>query len=158
MKIEDAIQSKFPSPQVKAIVNLRYTANFVGAIQNSFMSGFGLTMPQFNILRILRGAGGDITVNTVKDRMIEKSPNTTRLMDKLIDKGLISRTRCGEDRRVVYVKISKAGLDLLTEIDVKFEDEEEKFVPYQLSDADAEKLSELLDKLRDCVITESDRK
>lgn len=151
MKIEDAIQSKFPSSQVKAIVNLRYTANYVGAIQNSFMSSFGLTMPQFNILRILRGAGTEITVNTVKDRMIEKSPNTTRLMDKLIDKGYISRTRCGDDRRVVYVEISKLGLELLAEIDVKFEDEEEKFVPNQLSKSDAEKLSELLDKLRDCV-------
>jgi DNA-binding MarR family transcriptional regulator len=151
MKIEDAIQSKFPSSQVKAIVNLRYTANYVGAIQNSFMTGFGLTMPQFNILRILRGAGTEITVNTVKDRMIEKSPNTTRLMDKLIDKGFISRTRCGDDRRVVYVQISKLGLDLLAEIDVKFEDEEEKFIPSQLSKSDAEKLSELLDKLRDCV-------
>ena len=157
MKIEDAIQSKFPSPQVKVIVNLRYTANFVGAIQNTFMSGFGLTMPQFNILRILRGAGTEITVNTVKDRMIEKSPNTTRLMDKLIDKGLISRTRCSDDRRVVFVQITKAGLDLLAQIDVKFEDEEEKFVPQQLSDKDAEKLSELLDKLRNCVIPESNR-
>ncbi|MDB3907247.1 MarR family transcriptional regulator [Crocinitomicaceae bacterium] len=151
MKIEDAIQSKFPSPQVKAIVNLRYTANYVGTIQNSFMSSFGLTMPQFNILRILRGAGTEITVNTVKDRMIEKSPNTTRLMDKLIDKGMISRTRCSDDRRVVFVQITKDGLDLLSQIDVKFEDEGEKFVPRQLSDEDANKLSELLDKLRDCV-------
>lgn len=151
MKIEDAIQSKFPSSQVKAIVNLRYTANYVGAIQNSFMSSFDLTMPQFNILRILRGAGTEITVNTVKDRMIEKSPNTTRLMDKLIDKGLISRTRCSDDRRVVYVKITQAGLDLLAQIDVKFKEDEEKFIPNQLSDEDAEKLSELLDKLRECV-------
>ncbi|MCR9173249.1 MAG: MarR family transcriptional regulator [bacterium] len=151
MKIEDAIQSKFPSSQVKAIVNLRYTANYVGAIQNSFMSNFGLTLPQFNILRILRGAGTEITVNTVKDRMIEKSPNTTRLMDKLIDKGLISRTRCSDDRRVVFVKITQEGLDLLSKIDVKFEDEGGKFVPKQLSDEDAEKLSDLLDILRDCV-------
>jgi len=151
MKIEDAIQSKFPSSQVKAIVNLRYTANYVGAIQNTFMSSFGLTMPQFNILRILRGAGTKITVNTVKDRMIEKSPNTTRLMDKLIDKGLISRMRCSDDRRVVFVQITKEGLDLLSQIDVKFEDEGEKFVPNQLSDEEAEKLSELLDKLRECV-------
>lgn len=151
MKIEDAIQSKFPSSQVKAIVNLRYTANYVGAIQNSFMTGFGLTMPQFNILRILRGAGTEITVNTVKDRMIEKSPNTTRLMDKLIDKGLISRTRCSDDRRVVFVKITKQGLGLLAEIDVKFEEQGQKFVPNNLSDEDAEKLSELLDKLRACV-------
>lgn len=151
MKIEDAIQSRFPSPQVKAIVNLRYTANYVGTIQNSFMTRFGLTMPQFNILRILRGAGTEITVNTVKDRMIEKSPNTTRLMDKLIDKELISRTRCSDDRRVVFVRITEKGLELLTEIDLAFDEEGQKFVPNKLSAEDAEKLSDLLDKLRVCV-------
>jgi len=151
MKIEEAIKSRFPSSQVKAIVNLRYTANYVGTIQNTFMSRYGLTMPQFNILRILRGAGKEITVNTVKDRMIEKSPNTTRLMDKLIDKELISRTRCSDDRRVVFVKITQKGLGLLAEIDAAFDDEGQKFVPNKLSEEDAEKLSDLLDKLRSCV-------
>lgn len=150
MKIEDAIKSRFTSPQVKAVVNLRYTANYIGALQNSFMSEYSLTMPQFNILRILRGAGEEITVNSVKERMVEKSPNTTRLMDKLIDKGLISRTRCSDDRRVVFVHITQAGLDLLSAIDVKF-NEGQKFVPSELLDEEAETLSELLDKLRNCV-------
>ena len=152
MKIEEAIKSRFPSPQVKAIVNLRYTANYVGGIQNTFMSQYGLTMPQFNILRILRGAGEEITVNTIKDRMIEKSPNTTRLMDKLIDKGLISRTRCTEDRRVVYIKITDEGLELLAEIDVNFNDKRGMFVPHNFTDEEANQLSDLLDKLRDHVV------
>lgn len=151
MKIEEAIKSKFLSPQVKAIVNLRYTANYVGAIQNTFMSQYGLTMPQFNILRILRGAGEEITVNTIKDRMVEKSPNTTRLMDKLIDKGLISRTRCTEDRRVVYIKITDQGLELLAEIDKNFDDKRGMFVPHNFSDEEANMLSDLLDKLREHV-------
>jgi DNA-binding MarR family transcriptional regulator len=151
MKIEDAIKSSFPSSQVKAIVNLRYTANYVGAIQNSFMARYDLTMPQYNILRILRGAGKEITVNSVKDRMIEKSPNTTRLMDKLIDKGLITRSRCKDDRRVVFVEITPTGLELLSKIDLAFDEEGSKFVPKQLTDEDAEALSHLLDKLRDCV-------
>jgi len=148
MKIEDAIQSKFTTPQVKVIANLKYTANVVGAMQNSFMGQFGLTMPQFNILRILRGAKCEITVNTIKERMIEKSPNTTRLMDKLIDKELIERTRCNEDRRVVYIKITDAGLELLAEIDVKIKDEWDTFSPVNISDEDANLLSDLLDKLR----------
>lgn len=148
MKIEEAINSKLPDPRVKAIVNLKYTANAVGAAQNAFMSQYGLTMPQFNILRILRGAGTEITVNTVKDRMIEKSPNTTRLMDKLIDKKLISRTRCNEDRRVVYVEISKDGLELLAEIDKGLSKEGSRFIPKGLTDEEAILLSELLDKLR----------
>ena len=117
MKIEDTIQSKFTSPQRKAIVNIRFTSNFLGNFQSHFMSKFDLTMPQFNILRILRGAKGEINVNTVKERMIEKSPNTTRLMDKLIDKGFIIRSRCKEDRRVVFIKITENGLKLLSEID-----------------------------------------
>ena len=90
----------------RAVVNVRYTSNFLAARQNKFMAGFGLSLAQFNILRILRGAKESISVNTVKERMVEKSPNTTRLMDKLIDKGLIDRTRCLEDRRVVYVCIN----------------------------------------------------
>jgi DNA-binding MarR family transcriptional regulator len=146
MKIEDAIQAKFQSPQHKAFVNIRYTANFLSNIQNNFMAQFHLTMPQFNILRILRGAKDAINVNTVKERMLEKSPNTTRLMDKLIEKELIDRVRCNEDRRVVYVKISEKGLALLAEIDEQFKDS--SIIQLNISDEDAQHLSELLDKVR----------
>lgn len=146
MKIEDALKSSFRSPQQKAIVNIRYTSNFLGHIQNDFMDRYDLTMPQFNILRILRGAKGEINVNTVKDRMIEKSPNTTRLMDKLIDKGLIERSRCKEDRRVVYVRITKNGLNLLDEIDKCMD--VNSLIESKLSDKEAETLSDLLDKVR----------
>lgn len=146
MKIEDALKSSFKSPQQKAIVNIRFTSNFLGHIQNDFMERFDLTMPQFNILRILRGAKGEINVNTVKERMIEKSPNTTRLMDKLIDKGLIERSRCLEDRRVVYVKIAQSGLKLLSEIDKCMD--VNSLVETKLSNEEAEQLSDLLDKVR----------
>ncbi len=140
------IKSKFRNARHKAVVNLRYTSNYIGNIQNSYMAQYDLSMPQFNILRILRGANDAISVNTVKDRMVEKSPNTTRLMDKLIDKGLMERVRCEEDRRVVYVSITKAGLDLLAKID---EDSESKLdVSGNLTEAEAEQLSALLDKLR----------
>lgn len=146
MKIDDAIQSKFSSPQQKAVINIRYTSNFLGNIQTHFMSKFDLSMPQFNILRILRGAKGDINVNTVKDRMIEKSPNTTRLMDKLIDKGLIQRSRCKEDRRVVYVRITENGLKLLQEIDEN--KDVVSLTMANLTDDEANALSDLLDKVR----------
>ena len=149
MKIDEVIKSKFPSPQIRALVNVRYTSNYLGGIQNNFMAQYDLTMPQFNILRILRGAGEAITVNTIKERMIEKSPNTTRLMDKLIDKELICRDRCSEDRRVVYIKISEKGLELLAIIDEEIEsDEDATFVRNTLTDAEADQLSDLLDKLR----------
>ena len=78
--------------------------------------------------------------------MVEKSPNTTRLMDKLIDKGLITRERCSDDRRIVFVKISEGGLKLLADIDDQFNEEE--FIPKTLSEEEAQQLSALLDKLR----------
>ena len=146
MKIDDAIKSRFSSSMHRAIVNVRYTSNYLASSQNAFLSRFGLTMPQFNILHILRGAEESISVNTIKNRMVEKSPNTTRLMDKLIDKGLITRERCSDDRRIVFVKISEGGLKLLADIDEQFNEEE--FIPKTLSEEEAQQLSALLDKLR----------
>lgn len=147
MKIDEEIKSSFTSPQQRAIVNIRFTSNFLGNIQNQFMSKYDLSMAQFNILRILRGAKDMINVNTVKERMIEKSPNTTRLMDKLIDKGLIERTRCSEDRRVVYVKISEQGLNLLAEMDKCLD--VNTLIKANLTDEEANTLSDLLDKVRE---------
>jgi len=146
MKIDDILQTKFKSPQQKAIINIRFTSNFLGNVQQNSMNQYDLTMPQFNILRILRGAGDAINVNTVKDRMIEKSPNTTRLMDKLIDKGLIERIRCEKDRRVVFVKITQHGLAILSEIDKNTDIS--LLINAGLTDEEANTLSELLDKSR----------
>jgi DNA-binding MarR family transcriptional regulator len=147
MEIGKEINSRFKSPQQKAIINVRFTSNWMSNLQNSYMSKFDLSMPQFNILRILRGANQAINVNTVKERMIEKSPNTTRLMDKLIEKELINRIRCEKDRRVVYVEISSKGLEILAEIDISFDNN--SFFTDKLNDEEAETLSNLLDKLRD---------
>jgi DNA-binding MarR family transcriptional regulator len=147
MKIEERVQANFSSEQQKVIINLSITSNVVAAYQQQFMDRFDLTMPQFNILRILRGAKGPINVNTVKDRMIERSPNTTRLMDKLIEKGLIERIRCEQDRRVVHVNISELGQDLLSQIDRT--PEFSNITKPIISDEDAAQLSDLLDKLRE---------
>lgn len=146
-KIEDVIQTKFVSPQTKALVNVRYTSNWLASIQNKSMSKYGLTMPQFNILRILRGAKKELSVNAIKERMVERSPNSTRLMDKLLEKGLIERIRCQEDRRIVYVKISKDGLQVLSQIDEALPSQ--SLLPSHLSDDESELLSNLLDKMRD---------
>jgi MarR family 2-MHQ and catechol resistance regulon transcriptional repressor len=147
MKIDEIIKANFKSPQQKVIVNLRYTANYFSNSQNIFMSEFDLTMPQFNILRILRGAKKALNVNSVKERMVEKSPNLTRIMDKLVAKKLIDRFHCNEDRRSVYVEINKLGLDLLDKIDLKLGDA--NLFPNSLNDEEAEQLSFLLDKMRE---------
>jgi MarR family transcriptional regulator, 2-MHQ and catechol-resistance regulon repressor len=146
MKIDDIVKAKFVSPQIKALVNVRITSNFISAEQNKFMQNYGLSMAQFNILRILRGAKEPLTINTIKARMIEKSPNTTRLMDKLMEKHLIERYGCKEDRRQSYVQITKTGLTTLSEIDQKGFDSSVN--PKGLSDEESNQLSDLLDKLR----------
>jgi DNA-binding MarR family transcriptional regulator len=148
MEIGKEIKSKFKTPQQKAFVNLRYTSNWILKKQNSFMSKYELTMPQFNILRILRGAGEGVylSVNTIKGRMVETSPNTTRLMDKLLEKKLIERERSINDKRIINVCITEVGMKILSEIDNQFD--EELTMSNLLTDEEANILSNLLDKLR----------
>jgi DNA-binding MarR family transcriptional regulator len=112
--------------------------------ENAYFKTYDISPQQYNILRILRGANKAIKVQTVKERMIERSPNATRLMDKLCDKKLIERTRCEHDRRVVYIQISKQGLQLLEDIDVRADIH---FMD-NLNDQEAKLLSDLLDKIR----------
>jgi DNA-binding MarR family transcriptional regulator len=138
------INSKFANERVKALLNIKYTAGWLDQIGAEIMKPYKISEQQYNILRILKGAGKAITVNEVKERMIQKSPNTTRLMDKLFDKQLIIRTRCENDRRVVYVKITKDGTSLLDKISMaKFDD-----LLKALSEKEAKTLNTLLDKIR----------
>lgn len=138
------INSTFPNEQVKALLNIKFTANYLDNIGNSILKPFNISEQQYNILRILRGAKESITINTVKDRMVQKSPNSTRLMDKLCDKGLIDRVRCENDRRVVYVKINDGGLALLNKINMNEFDS----CSNKISEREAKQLNDLLDKLR----------
>ncbi len=138
------INSKFPNEWVKALINIKYTAHWLDTIANETLKPFKISEQQYNILRILRGSGEAITVNTVKERMIQKSPNSTRLMDKLCDKELIERVRCENDRRVVHVQISKKGLALLKKI--KSSDLDKSM--QSITEDEAKVLNRILDKIR----------
>lgn len=142
--ISKDIKSKFPNNKIKAFINIKYTANWLNSKENDFFKPYAISPQQFNILRILRGAGEPIKVQLIKDRMIERAPNATRLMDKLCDKKLIERVRCEHDRRVVYINISKQGIKLLTAIDASINLD---FLE-NLSETEAGQLSDLLDKIR----------
>lgn len=142
--ISKDINSKFVNNKVKALINIKYTANWLSSKENEFFKPHGISPQQYNILRILRGAKDKIKVQIVKDRMIERAPNATRLMDKLCDKNLIERERCEHDRRVVYVKITESGLALLATID----NSEDLLFLENLTDKEALILSDLLDKIR----------
>ncbi|QDO94738.1 MarR family transcriptional regulator [Formosa sediminum] len=138
------INSTFPNNKVKAMLNIIYTANWINSYQNTFFKPFKISSQQYNILRILKGAGKPLKVQTIKERMVERSPNVTRLMDKLFAKNLISRIPCPTDRRVVYIEITTQGLDLLDEIaKTKMGD-----IFKNLTEEEAAQLSDLLDKLR----------
>lgn len=138
------INSKFPNYRIKATLNILYTANWISSQQNTFFKPYGLSPQQFNILRILKGAQKPLKVQTVKERMIERAPNATRLMDKLCAKGLINRTHCPTDRRVVHVEINPKGLELLKEISKQMK----HTLLDNLSEDEAKQLSDLLDKIR----------
>ena len=138
------INSEFRNEKVKAMLNIKYTANYLDNIGNTILKPFNISEQQYNILRILRGAKEAITVKAVKERMVQKSPNSTRLMDKLCDKKLIERVRCENDRRVVYVKINEKGLNLLNKIKM---DEFDSYMD-TISEKEAKLLNELLDKIR----------
>ena len=138
------INSKFPNNKIKATLNILYTANWITSHQNSFFKPYGISPQQFNILRILKGAKKRLKVQTIKERMIERSPNATRLMDKLCAKELISRQHCPNDRRVVYIEITKQGMALLDVISKHLKVD----LLENLNEAEAKQLSDLLDKIR----------
>lgn len=146
-KIDEELKSRFESEQQKAMLNVMFTANWFKSQQVGLFKPYGISPQQYNILRILRGAKDRVNMHCVKERMIDRAPNATRLTDKLIAKGLVQRERCEEDRRVVYVRISDKGLELLTTIDKKsraiMQGQEDRLGPQ-----DAAVLNQLLDAWR----------
>ncbi|WP_299887927.1 MarR family transcriptional regulator [uncultured Lacinutrix sp.] len=138
------INSTFPDNDLKAYINILFTASWINSKQIIFFKPFNISPQQYNILRILKGAKKAISVQTVKNRMVQRSPNVTRLMDKLCAKSLIERTTCTHDRRVVNILITEKGLSLIREIDKNFEGK----LLANLSEAEAKQLSDLLDKIR----------
>lgn len=148
MKIgEEISQEKFKSEYGKAVVNVIFTNSWLQQKHLSIFKSFGLTTPQFNILRILRGQQPKpATVNLLIDRMLDKSSNASRIVDKLEEKGLVKRIQCKNDRRAVDVYISESGLALLSKLDTVLEDLQEKF--QNLTEEESKVLNELLDKMR----------
>lgn len=119
MSIENDIkQTKFNSPFHRLGVNLLFTSAWLENEHRQLLKPYGLTLPQFNVLRILRGQKGNpISVMGVCERMIDKSSNASRLIDKLIERGFVKRTVCPQDRRQVDVVITDKGLALINETD-----------------------------------------
>ena len=148
MHIEEEIQStNFEDNYHKAVVNITYTYGWLNNVFRCKFEKHNLTNQQFNVLRILRGQYPQAaTVNLIKERMLDKMSDASRIVDRLVQKGLVSRCTNNKDRRAVDIQISDLGLDILSKMDVEFKTKE--VLKNNLSEEEAEKLSELLDKLR----------
>ena len=148
MKLEDEIkQKKFRSAHHKALVNLIYSCHWVETRQHAYFKTFGITGQQFNILRILKGQHPKgISSTEIKSRMLDKNSDVSRLLDRLVAKGLISKVGCPNDKRANDIYISDSGIGLLKEIS---KTESETNPLNALSEDDANLLNSLLDKIRD---------
>ncbi len=148
MQIGEEIQSnKFEDNYHKAVINITYTQLW---LTNTFRCKFekhNLTQQQFNVLRILRGQyPNPATINMIKERMLDKMSDASRIVDRLIQKGLVSRCTNNKDRRAVDIRISEAGLEILSKMDEEFKTKD--MLKNNLTEEEAGKLSDLLDKLR----------
>ena len=143
---KDISQSKFRNEYQKATINLIYTFNWMNERIKTMLDKYDITPQQFNILRILRGAGKPISTLQIRQRMLDKMSDTSRIVDRLLKKELVRKVICEGDRRLVDVTISESGLELLERIDAHQDDMDSVFK--NLDEEQAATLNILLDKIR----------
>ena len=148
MGIEEDIKStNFDDNYHKMVINLAYTSGWINNHMRPNFERFNLTQQQFNILRILRGQyPKPATINLLKERMIDKMSDASRIVDRLVQKGLVSRCTNSRDRRAVDIRISDEGLEILKKMDADFKTKD--FFKQHLTEEEAGQLSDLLDKMR----------
>jgi DNA-binding MarR family transcriptional regulator len=148
MRIDDEIQSsKFEDNYQKVVINIFYTEGWLNNFLRCHFEKYNLTNQQFNILRILRGQyPKPATVNLLKERMIDKMSDASRIVDRLVQKELLTRCTNNKDRRAVDIRISEKGLEILAKMDAEFKTKD--FLKNNLTNEEAGQLSDLLDKLR----------
>ena len=145
-KIDIEINGKFKNNKHRFIANLVFTSNWFRNLVSEHLKPYNISFQQLNILRLLRGAKDWVNMNDLKKLMIEKSPNATRLADKLIVKGFIERKRSEVDRRVVYLAITNKGIELLESIN-KISGNYTEFIT-RITEKEAKQVSDILDKIR----------
>ena len=145
MKIQDEIkQEGFNSPQHKAGMNLIFTANWLSNEIANTLKPIGLSLQQLNVLTILQCQPGQTAnVNLIRERLIDRMPNVSRLLNKLMDKGLIKKDRDLSDQRVVYINLTEEGLNAALKGRELFDN-----VKYGITDEQSDLLNDLLEKVR----------
>lgn len=148
MSLEKDIQqvAKFRNEYHKMAVNIIYTYNWIVERQRTFLDKADITGQQYNILRILRGSHTPLSTLQIRQRMLDKMSDTSRIVDRLIKKGLVKKGVCKSDKRLVDVVITPAGLKMLEELDA-FNHELDSILS-GLTEEEAKQMNQLLDKLR----------
>lgn len=149
MTLADLIQQdRFASPAQEAALNVLATASWISGEMAAALAPYGVTQAQYNVLRILRGRHPDrYTCSEIGERLLDRTPDVTRLLVRLEARGLLRRQRAEHDRRVVEVEITPEGLDVLGRLDAPVQDTIER-VGRHLSDDELGALSALLETLR----------
>ncbi len=148
--IEQLIKTKpIKDPYSRAMLNIIYTGSWLVNNVNQTLKPYGITEPQYNVLRILRGQNGEaMNLFEIQSRMLQRMSNVSRLIDKLLDKGLVERKECKENRRMVDIRITAVGLSLLETVEVPLAQDMEKFAS-KIKKEHAAQLAEWLDALHD---------
>ena len=129
-------------------MNIIYSANWLNEKIKTMLDPDDITPQQYNILRILRGSQQPLSTLQIRSRMLDKMSDTSRIVERLLKKGLVEKKVCSADKRLVDVSISKKGLSLLDKLDKKNADIDE--LMQNLTEAEANTLNKLLDKIREC--------
>lgn len=144
---KDIHQNHFTGESQKGLINIIYTYHWLTDQIRQFLAEEDITLQQFNILRILRGSDPKpLSTLTIRDRMLDKMSDTSRIVDRLVLKGLAGKRVSAIDKRLVDVNITKEGKKLLQRLDTK--DAEMTGIMSNLNNEELKKLSSLLDKLR----------
>jgi DNA-binding MarR family transcriptional regulator len=143
---KDLNQTKFRNEHQKATVNIIFTNNWIMDKITKIFDEAGVTSQQYNILRILRGAGKPLSTLQIRQRMLDKMSDSSRIVDRLVLKGMVKKNNCKTDRRLVDVTITARGLKLLEKIDTY--NNQVDGIMMNLSVAEARALNQLLDKIR----------
>ncbi|MEM1054750.1 MAG: MarR family transcriptional regulator [Bacteroidota bacterium] len=149
MTLADLIQqTEFESPALESLLGVMVTASWINGEMNTALAPHGITQAQYNVLRILRGKHPDCyTCSDIGSRLLDRTPDVTRLLVRLEQRGLLHRQRADYDRRVVEVTVSEAGLALLDEMDAPMREAVAR-IGRHLSAEEHGQLSDLLEQLR----------
>lgn len=148
MKIEEEIKGRFRNDYHKGLINLSYTFRLLSYDFYQSLKKHGLAEPQYNVLRILRGfsAEAPLTIGFIKERMLDKNSDVSRIIDRLFEKGLVSRKEDSADRRQKSIEITSKGMDLLDKL--FFCEKKADSLLANLSLKEVQQLNKLLDKIR----------